>query len=263
MGSTSQYGFRCYRPTSGISQSEPCPAPRSQAGDRGVFTASETSRIRPPCAGPRLADRQLDTALDDSRCDGIAGEPGDLVDVEFRHEILPMLINRLDADAEFHRDLIVGVAFDKQLEHLHLPRSQAGDFLLEQPAAVRRLRLMIAESLGNGGAEKGGFVLHFPNRLGRIVGGGLFEQKTHRADRDRLVDVCVIAVRGENDHLGIRKGLAELWGRAGARCEFSDCNRLLYKAPVTRERVNLAEMAHIYSFSKDGPRGRGDLPPLS
>jgi hypothetical protein len=49
----------------------------------------------------------------------------------------------------------------------------------------------------------------------------------------------------------------ELWGRAAARCQFSDCNRLLYKSPVTQEPVNLAEMAHIYSFSKDGPRGWG------
>ena len=49
----------------------------------------------------------------------------------------------------------------------------------------------------------------------------------------------------------------ELWGRAAARCQFSDCNRLLYKSPITQEPVNLAEMAHIYSFSKDGPRGWG------
>ena len=49
----------------------------------------------------------------------------------------------------------------------------------------------------------------------------------------------------------------ELWGRASARCEFSDCNRLIYKSPVTQEAVNLAEMAHIYSFSKAGPRGWG------
>jgi hypothetical protein len=53
----------------------------------------------------------------------------------------------------------------------------------------------------------------------------------------------------------------ELWGRAAARCEFSDCNRLLYKSPVTQEPVNLAEMAHIYSFSKGGPRGWGLLMP--
>lgn len=49
----------------------------------------------------------------------------------------------------------------------------------------------------------------------------------------------------------------ELWGRAAARCQFSDCNRLLYKSPVTQEPINLAEMAHIYSFSKVGPRGWG------
>src|SRR5579871_138662 len=56
----------------------------------------------------------------------------------------------------------------------------------------------------------------------------------------------------------VRAGVErELWGRAAARCQFSACNRLLYKSPVTQEPVNLAEMAHIYSFSKDGPRGRG------
>lgn len=54
-----------------------------------------------------------------------------------------------------------------------------------------------------------------------------------------------------------RKTERELWGRAAARCQFSDCNRLLYKSPVTQERVNIAQMAHIYSFSEDGARGRG------
>lgn len=49
----------------------------------------------------------------------------------------------------------------------------------------------------------------------------------------------------------------ELWGRAAARCQFSDCNRLLYKSPVTQERVNIGQRAHIYSFAAKGPRGRG------
>jgi len=51
----------------------------------------------------------------------------------------------------------------------------------------------------------------------------------------------------------------ELWARAAGRCEFAGCNRLLYVSPVTQERVNTAEKAHIYSFSKDGPRGWGLL----
>src|SRR6266496_1241651 len=51
----------------------------------------------------------------------------------------------------------------------------------------------------------------------------------------------------------------ELWVRAAGRCEFNGCNRALYKSPVTQESVNISEKAHIYSFSKGGPRGRGPL----
>lgn len=49
----------------------------------------------------------------------------------------------------------------------------------------------------------------------------------------------------------------ELWARASGRCQFDGCNRLLYKSSVTQETVNLAQKAHIYSFSKKGPRGWG------
>lgn len=50
-----------------------------------------------------------------------------------------------------------------------------------------------------------------------------------------------------------------LWGRAAGRCQFNGCNRPLYRSPITKEAVNIAEAAHIYSFSKDGPRGWGPL----
>ncbi|QOJ00846.1 MAG: SAVED domain-containing protein [Phycisphaeraceae bacterium] len=46
-----------------------------------------------------------------------------------------------------------------------------------------------------------------------------------------------------------------LWGRAAGRCQFDGCNRLLSRSPVTQESVNIAERAHIWSFSDDGPRG--------
>ena len=46
-----------------------------------------------------------------------------------------------------------------------------------------------------------------------------------------------------------------LWGRAAGRCEFDGCNRLLSRSPVTQEDVNIAERAHIWSFSDGGPRG--------
>ncbi len=49
----------------------------------------------------------------------------------------------------------------------------------------------------------------------------------------------------------------ELWARAAGRCQFSGCNRILYKSPVTQDQVNISEKAHIYSFSETGPRGWG------
>lgn len=48
-----------------------------------------------------------------------------------------------------------------------------------------------------------------------------------------------------------------LWGRSAGRCQFNSCNRPLYKSPITHETANIAEAAHIYSFSSDGPRGWG------
>ncbi|MCL4519853.1 MAG: SAVED domain-containing protein [Thaumarchaeota archaeon] len=51
----------------------------------------------------------------------------------------------------------------------------------------------------------------------------------------------------------------ELWWRAGGRCQFAGCNKALWKSSVTQEPVNIAQVAHIYSFSDDGPRGRGLL----
>lgn len=51
----------------------------------------------------------------------------------------------------------------------------------------------------------------------------------------------------------------ELWARAAGRCQFSGCNRIVYKSPITQERVHIAEKAHIYSFSVGGPRGQGPL----
>jgi SMODS-associated and fused to various effectors sensor domain len=49
----------------------------------------------------------------------------------------------------------------------------------------------------------------------------------------------------------------ELWARAAGRCQFDGCNRIVFKSPVTQERLNISEKAHIYSYSKDGPRGWG------
>ena len=47
----------------------------------------------------------------------------------------------------------------------------------------------------------------------------------------------------------------ELWGRAAGRCEFRGCNELVYKDDLTQGRSNLSTVAHIVSWTPNGPRG--------
>lgn len=51
-----------------------------------------------------------------------------------------------------------------------------------------------------------------------------------------------------------------LYVRAGGRCEFDGCNRYLLRHTFTRTEGNFAEMAHIYAFRPEGPRGREGFP---
>ena len=50
-----------------------------------------------------------------------------------------------------------------------------------------------------------------------------------------------------------------LWGKAAGRCEFSGCNKPLWKSSVTHEAVNTAQKAHIYSFSANGAHGNREI----
>lgn len=47
----------------------------------------------------------------------------------------------------------------------------------------------------------------------------------------------------------------ELWVKSGGRCEFRGCNKYLYKDGVTKQPRNLANIAHIVSWTPTGPRG--------
>lgn len=47
----------------------------------------------------------------------------------------------------------------------------------------------------------------------------------------------------------------ELWARAAGRCEFRGCNIRVYADDLTQDRSNLATIAHIVSYSPEGPRG--------
>jgi hypothetical protein len=49
---------------------------------------------------------------------------------------------------------------------------------------------------------------------------------------------------------------AMLYALAAGRCEFRGCNKLLLEHHLTLKDGNFAQMAHVYAFSKAGPRGK-------
>jgi hypothetical protein len=51
-----------------------------------------------------------------------------------------------------------------------------------------------------------------------------------------------------------------LWAKSAGRCEFRGHNKPLWKSSVTQESVNIADKAHIYSFSPIGSRGNVGIP---
>ena len=46
-----------------------------------------------------------------------------------------------------------------------------------------------------------------------------------------------------------------LWLRAGGRCEFKGCNKILYEDNVTQDPINESNIAHIISWIETSPRG--------
>ena len=67
----------------------------------------------------QLDNGHLDAAFDDPGADGVAGEAGSVVDIEFFHEVAPMFFHGLDADAQIGRRLLVGLALGDKLQYLH------------------------------------------------------------------------------------------------------------------------------------------------
>jgi len=52
-----------------------------------------------------------------------------------------------------------------------------------------------------------------------------------------------------------------LWGNAGGYCQFRGCCRPLSLHHVSKKTGNQAEKAHIYAFSKGGPRFNEEIDP--
>ena len=54
----------------------------------------------------------------------------------------------------------------------------------------------------------------------------------------------------------------ELWTKSGGRCEFEGCNKPLWYDGLTFSKLNESNIAHIISWTPDGPRGDEILSPV-
>ena len=142
-----------------------------------------------------LNNGDLHTALNDAHADRVAGQAGGVVDVQLLHEMVAVFFDCLDADAKSSRDLLVGLAFGNPLEHFRLARTQAAALPLQLPRARRRFLFAVIKPFGNLRAEKRASGVDLPNCPGQNAGGGLFDQIAHRAHRNHLLNVGIIAVR--------------------------------------------------------------------
>src|SRR6185295_15724673 len=71
-----------------------------------------------------LNDLDPHSTFDDALRNRVASQAGDVVNVEFAHEMLAMLVHRFETDTQFRRDLLVGPAFGNQLQHFDFTRTQ-------------------------------------------------------------------------------------------------------------------------------------------
>ena len=115
------------------------PSCARKSGERyEVFSPCEIFLNSARRSEPELYNGQLDAALDDACADGVTRESGGVVDVEFFHEMFAMLLDGLDADTEFGRSFLVGLAFGDQLQHFHFARGLLCGLFVELSGAAKQ-----------------------------------------------------------------------------------------------------------------------------
>ena len=134
------------------------------------------------------------------------------MNVQFVHQLLPMFLDRLDADEQLAGDLFVGIAFGNQLQHLQLARGEFRGFLLARWPADRCAE-MFQQTFGNGGTEKGVAFFRLADGSYQVLSGSLFDQVSGSAGVSQLLHILVVAVGREDEHFGFWTFPADLPGR--------------------------------------------------
>jgi len=91
------------------------------------------------------------------------------MNIEFVHDLLAVLLNGFDADAEFRADFLVGKTIGNELEDLAFPGGE-GAGIPRTAAGLDPLRKPIVQTPGDGRAEKSRAVALGIHNLGCFIG---------------------------------------------------------------------------------------------
>src|SRR5271166_698508 len=163
-------------------------APREAYTTRAVPTASEFGELVPDCVAHQLTKG---------------------VKHELFHDFRPMILNRASTDVEQARNLLVALAFGKQLDDLAFARTEATPgwwccFLSTSPTQ------MAQDHLRSGMREEGSSLQKGFHRGNEIPFGIRLEDVTTGPRAQRLFDEFFRGVHGEDQDSGMGRGFKNL-----------------------------------------------------
>jgi hypothetical protein len=152
---------------------------------------------------------------DDFVADGVEDEFGEGVEIELEHDVGAMGFGGVDADAEEVGDLLVAFAFGEKLEDFAFTGGEAGTV---GPSGIGGIGSEIPGSNGRGNTEgEVGLVLADGIDGGEENAAGvIFQDVAAGPGFDDLPNELVGFVHGEDEDLGVRRGLANATGSVHA-----------------------------------------------
>jgi len=135
-------------------------------------------------------------SLNDAFGDGVACQPGDIVNAELVHDLLPVLFDGLNTDAQVSSDLFIRAPLREQLKHLCLACRQIVGAPAGAGSVFHCLSALVPQAFGDQRAEIGVAAVCLPP-VPREV------EKYSLSDRRRLATkpgiTCIWQISGRSE----------------------------------------------------------------
>ena len=158
--------------------------------------------------------------------------------------MLPVFLDRLDADVQIGGDLLVPLPLGDQLDHFQFPGRERGDKFFLRPGLAGGI--LPLDALGDGRAEETVPRMHLPDRPGEDLRRGLLDEVAGHAHGESPADVGVVAVRREDDYFCLgQRGQNLLGGAQPVEQRHRDIHHHHGRAELLGQRHRLAAIVRL------------------